>query len=311
MSWAASLLFLLGLTDGWAAAHEPDLFVSKRLTPRNTFTDGIEGPAVDAAGNVFAVNIQPGRSIGKLAVGATTPAIFAVLSARSKANGIRFGREGEMYVADYAGHNVLVFDRGSRIARVYFHSDLFNQPNDLAIAPDGTLYASDPNFKGGGSGRIWKITREADGSVRGMIMNSPRAMSTTNGLDVGADGKTLYVGEATTSELWTYEIDGDSLKGGKLLRKFIGGQLDGLRLDARGRVFVTRNGRGKVAIVAPDGTLVRQIKTLGSGPSNLTFGGPDGKTVFVTQTKGGYIETFQTDYPGREFCLQRISADCQ
>jgi sugar lactone lactonase YvrE len=95
------------------------------------------------------------------------------------------------------------------------------------------------------------------------------------------------------------------------LRKFVGGELDGLRLDASGRIFVTRNGRGKVAIVAQDGTLVRQITTLDSGPSNLTFGGPDGKTVFVTQTEGGYIEAFQADHPGREFCLQHPGPDCQ
>lgn len=303
-------LILLCLVSGVAHAQEPALFESKRITPRNAFTSGIEGPAVDAAGNLFAVNIKPGRTIGKLAAGTQTPVLFTTLPPGSKASGIRFGRRGEMYVADHSGHNVLVYEPGEQTAKVHFHSDSFNQPNDLAIAPDETLYASDPKFSAR-SGRIWRITRQPDGSVRGVIMTSPRPMGTTNGLDVSADGKTLYVGEATTSELWAYDIEGDSLKNERLVKRFIGGELDGLRLDADGRIFVTRNGRGKVAVIAPDGTLLRQVATRGSQPSNLTFGGPDGKTVFVTQVEGGFIEALQTDRPGREFCLLHTSPDCR
>ena len=44
-------------------------------------------------------------------------------------------------------------------------------------------------------------------------------------------------------------------------------------------------------------------------PTNLAFGGPDGKTVYVTQRQGGFIETFRVDRPGREFCLQREAGD--
>ena len=51
-----------------------------------------------------------------------------------------------MYIADFKKHNVWVIERGETTPRVYFHSDRFHQPNDLAIAADGTLYASDPRF---------------------------------------------------------------------------------------------------------------------------------------------------------------------
>lgn len=303
-------LVLLCSSCGLARGEEPALFVSERITPKNAFTRGIEGPAVDAAGNLFAVNLKPGGNIGKLTLGAATPELFAKMPVGSKVSGIRFGAKGEMYVADYKGHNILVFEAGNQTMKVHFHSESFNQPNDLAIAPDGTLYASDPKFSNGGSGRIWKITKALDTTVRGVIMSSHRAMGTTNGLDVSADGKTLYVGEATTSELWAYDIAGNELKNERLLRKFVGGELDGLRLDADGRIFVTRNGKGKIAVIAPDGTLVRQIATLGSNPSNLSFGGLNGKTVFVTQVDGGFIEAFRSDRPGREFCLQNTSPEC-
>ena len=52
------------------------------------------------------------------------------------------------------------------------------------------------------------------------------------------------------------------------------------------------------------------IVTTGKNPSNLTFGGPDGKTVFVTQADGGFIETFRVDRPGREPCLQSGAPFC-
>jgi hypothetical protein len=52
-----------------------------------------------------------------------------------------------MYIADYKKHNVLVIEAGQSTPQVYFHSDRFNQPNDLAVASDGTLFASDPRFR--------------------------------------------------------------------------------------------------------------------------------------------------------------------
>ena len=99
-----------------------------------------------------------------------------------------------MFVADYKNHNVFVFDRGQKAARVYFHSDAFNQPNDLTVASNGTLYASDPNWKRR-DGQVWRITRGADADGRGEVMLTDRRMGTTNGIDLSPDGKTLYVGE--------------------------------------------------------------------------------------------------------------------
>ena len=62
-------------------------------------------------------------------------------------------------------------------------------------------------------------------------------------------------------------------------------------------------------MLTPDGKTVREIPLRASEPTNLAFGGPDGRTVYVTQRKGGFIETFRVDRPGREFCLQRGEGD--
>lgn len=285
---------------------------------------GIEGPAVDAEGNLYFVH-RKGLKDGKilrLKPGATKSEVFAVLTGGSLGNGIRFDKDGRMYVADFKQHNVLVFEKGQKKSSVYFTTNgakkgapTFTQPNDLAIGNDGTIYASDPSF-GSGTGRIWRITRAASGKGSGEVMTSNRKdgkMGVTNGLDVSPDGKTLYVGESTTGHIWAYRIDGNKLTTGEPLAPLAilsGGELDGLRTDASGQIYVTHNGGKKITVLTPGGNTVREIATLNSGPSNLTFGGPDGKTVFVTQSVGGYVESFTVDTPGREPCMQFKGAFC-
>lgn len=73
------------------------------------------------------------------------------------------------------------------------NSDDFNQPNDMTVARDGTIYASDPHWKQH-DGQIWRIHRSADGAVAGERMTADRRMGTINGIDLSPDGKTLYVG---------------------------------------------------------------------------------------------------------------------
>ena len=72
----------------------------------------------------------------------------------STANGSRFGPDGLLYVADYTGHNILQVDPVTKALRVFAHEARMSQPNDLAMAADGTIYASDPDWQAG-TGRIW------------------------------------------------------------------------------------------------------------------------------------------------------------
>ena len=78
-----------------------------------------------------------------------------------------------------------------------------NQPNDLALAPDGkTLYASDPNWSDG-TGNLWRI--DDDGTVTRLASD----MGTTNGIEVSPDGKTLYVNESKQRNVWAFAITDD------------------------------------------------------------------------------------------------------
>jgi sugar lactone lactonase YvrE len=297
--------FLLAVAVCTHATAEPALFESRQLTPQGEYTFGIEGPAVDTAGILYVVNYQKQGTIGRLRPGATRSEHFAELPGGSVGNSIRFDREGRMYVADYKRHNVFVFDHGETIPRVYFHSDWLNQPNDLTVGSDGTIYASDPHWKRR-DGQVWRITRGPDGIGRGQVMTSDRKMGTTNGIDLSPDEKTLYVGESETREVWAYQLEGSKLTHARLVKKFSDFSLDGLRTDMSGRIFVTRILKGTIAVLTPDGRIHREVSLRAKEPTNLAFGGPDGRTVFVTQRQGGFVEVFRVDRPGREYCLQTI-----
>ena len=288
------LLAVLGPPVGPGPAKGGDdrekLFVATPLTAEKAFTPGIEGPACDARGNIYVVNFARQQTIGKI-----TPdgkgEVWVTLPGKSTGNGIVFDTKGMMYVADYAEHNVLRIDPATRKVTVFAHNPRMNQPNDLAIAPDGTLYASDPNW-GKSTGQVWRIGR---GKTTLVAQN----LGTTNGIEVGPDGKTLYVNESVQRNVWAFPIHKDgSLGKKKLLKKFEDHGFDGMRCDVEGNLYIARYGKGTVAVLSPQGKVVREIDVLGAAPSNLCFGGPDGRTVYVTEVKKQRLVKFRTDRPG-------------
>ena len=267
------------------------LYLATPLTATNSFTTGIEGPACDRAGNIFAVNFAQQQTIGR-----TTPAgqseVFVTLPNDSVGNGIRFDRAGRMYVADYVGHNVLRIDPGTRAVEVLAHEPKMNQPNDLAIAPNGTLYASDPNW-GAKTGQLWRI--DPDGTTTRLAAD----MGTTNGVEVSPDGKRLYVNESVQRNVWVFDIQPDGgVANKRLLRQFPDHGFDGMRCDADGNLYITRYGKGTVAVLSPEGEVLREINVLGARPSNLCFGGPDGRTVYVTEVEYRRLVQFRVETPG-------------
>ncbi|HJN12316.1 MAG TPA: SMP-30/gluconolactonase/LRE family protein [Pirellulaceae bacterium] len=267
------------------------LFVATPVTQPLEFTVGIEGPACDAAGNIFAVNFAKQQTIGRVSPDGNGE-VFARLPGTSTGNGIRFNRAGVMFIADYVNHNILAIDPGSRKTRVFAHHDEMNQPNDLAIGPDATLYASDPNW-GNGTGQLWRIGTD------GKVARLADEMGTTNGIEVSPDGKILYVNESKQRNVWAFDItDQGSLAKKRLIRRFPDHGFDGMRCDVDGNLYITRYGKGTVAVMSPSGKVLREIAVLGAKPSNLCFGGPDGRTVYVTEVEHTRLVKFRVDRPG-------------
>lgn len=268
-----------------------ELFVARPFTAPGSFTGGVEGPACDAQGNLYAVNFARQQTIGRV-----TPegraSLFVELPGKSTGNGIRFDQAGRMYVADYVEHNVLRVDMRTRAVTVFAHNDAMNQPNDVAIAPDGTLYASDPNWKEG-TGQLWRI--DTDGGMERLAKD----MGTTNGIEVSPDGRTLYVNESVQRNVWAFDITAErGLANKRLLKKFDDHGFDGMRCDVDGNLYITRYGKGTVVKFTPAGRILREIDVLGPNPTNVCFGGTDGRTAYVTEAKQKRIVRFRVDRPG-------------
>jgi len=269
------------------------LWQSTPLTPEKSYTTGIEGPASDSQGAVYAVNYMRQGTIGRTEPDGKSE-LFVTLPEGSIGNGIRFDRDGMMYVADYTQHNVLRIDPKTRKVSVFAHEPSMNQPNDLAIAPDGTLYASDPNWKAG-TGQLWQISRA------GKVKKLAADLGTTNGIEVSPDGKTLYVNESVQRNIWAFDISPEGISNKRLLIRFPDFGFDGMRCDVDGNLYVCRHGKGTVAVVSPQGKVTREIDVLGTKPSNLCFGGKDGRTVIVTEVDHQRLVQFRADRPGLEW----------
>ncbi|WP_372362390.1 SMP-30/gluconolactonase/LRE family protein [Xanthomonas sp. NCPPB 1325] len=277
-----------------AAADAP--FVARDLIGDGVFTHNAEGPATGPDGALYAVNLGKDGTIARITLqpdGSANAQVFVTLPAGSTGNGIRF-RDGAMYVADYTGHKLLQVNMQTRAVTTFAALPDADGPNDLALAPDGSFYASDPNWKDN-SGRLWGIGR--DGAVR--LLES--GMTTPNGLDVSPDGKRLYVNESMSRKVWVYDRrDDGSLRNKRLLIAFPDFGMDGMRCDADGNLYIARYDAGQIAVVSPTGRLLRTVALKGRKASNVAFGGSDGKQVFVTLQDRGAVETFRSDRPGRE-----------
>jgi len=262
------------------------------LTPPGSFTAGIEGPACDGEGNVYAVNYARSGTIGRV-----TPqgegSIFVELPTGSIGNGIRFNRAGDMFIADFTGHNILKVDMETREVSVHAHEPRMNQPNDIAIARNGVIYASDPNWDDH-TGNMWRI--DTDGTVKLLEVG----MGTTNGIEVGPDDDVLYVNETVQRKIWAYDLTAaGEVSNKRLLIEFPDHLLDGMRCDMAGNLYVTRFGKGVIAVISPEGELIREIGLQGTDCTNLTFGGADGRTCYVTVSDTGNIQSFRVGHPGR------------
>ncbi len=297
-----SFVMLIAIGIGFQApspvqAADEVLFTSSVFVKAGLFTKSIEGPGCDADGNLYAVSFNRQGTIGKVTPSGEA-SIFVELPTGSVANGIRFDSKGRMLIADYTMHNVLAVDMTTRAVTVYAHESSMSQPNDLAIGTNDIVYASDPNWTKS-TGRIWRIG--TDGAVT--LLDS--GLGTTNGIEVSPDDRTLYVNESSQNNVFAYDLSpSGEISNKRLLINLPATSLDGMRCDIAGNLYLTRkNKTGTIAIVSPQGTLLREVKLSGSSPSNIAFGGPDGRTCYVTMANDGSIETFRTDTPGRSWKL--------
>jgi sugar lactone lactonase YvrE len=283
-----SFLFLLAI----AACTSAHYFTATDLTPENSFSTNCEGPNVDKSGNLYVVNYQKDGTVGIITPDGKA-AVFVELPQGSIANAIRFDSKGGMLLADFSGHNVLKINPSTKKISIFCHDDRFNQPNDLAIMKNDVLFASDPKWADG-TGQVWSITPDGKASL------AASNMGTTNGIELSPDDRTLYVNESVQLNVWAFDVSPTGeLSNKRLFHKFDDHGMDGMKCDKQGNLYVTRYGKGVVAVLSPQGKLLREIPLKGKKTSNIAFGGKDGKTVYITLQDRKCVETFRNKIAGK------------
>ena len=278
--------------------HNPQKEFSQSLfraydhTAENLFTRNCEGPAVDKDGRLFVVNYQKDGTIGLVQPDGKVE-VFVTLPGKSVGNSIRFNAEGHMLVADFVEHNVLEVDPDTKAVSVYCHDDRFNQPNDLCISKKGIVYASDPNWQKQ-NGQIWKIGKDK----KAVLLKEN--LGTTNGICLSPDEKILYVNESIQRRVMAFTLDNNgNIISEKTFATFTDYGMDGMKCDGKGNLYITRYGKGTVAIFNDGGRQIQEVELKGKDVSNITFGGKDDRTCFVTLQDRKCIEKFRADIQGK------------
>ncbi len=243
-----------------------------------------EGPSSDREGNVYFTD-QPNDRIVRW--DAKSGELTDWLKPAGRSNGTFFDADGQL-VTCADGRNELWSigpDKKARVLVLEYDSKALNGPNDLWIRPDGGLYFTDPLYKR----PYWERdpSMQQDGQhVYYLPKGSNRPIRVADGLKqpngiIGTpDGKKLYVADIRAGKTWSYKIHQDGKLSDKTLFCEMGS--DGMTIDSEGNIYLT--GRG-VTVFNSLGEQIQSIPVPVGWAANVTFGGTDGRLLFITASK--------------------------
>jgi gluconolactonase len=284
------------------------------------FTTGLsvpEGPVLLPDGSFLCVEMGPGRGcVTHISPDGQTKRMVARIG---RPNGLAVDEDGNIWVAESINPVpcliCVTMDGDTEVFLTECDGEPFLFPNDLAFGPDGALYLTDSGimfeeFAPDGQirpdwmeidydGRVYRIDVEAK-----EIKKLDSGIRFTNGIAFDPDDN-LYVNETITGHVYRYQW-----KDGEVgPREYFGNVMapdapegikgpDGMKFGANGHLYVAVAIQGDVTVLGPDGALVERIKTDGNFPTNLCFGPPGSKKIYVTEDQNGTLEVFEVDTDG-------------
>jgi gluconolactonase len=254
----------------------------------------LEGPSFDRSGHLWCVDIVNGRILRVSPDGA----FVVVTQYDGWPNGLKFHRDGRVFVADYKNGLMLLDPVNGRIAPYLVRSDLerFKGLNDLVFAGNGDLYFTDQGMTGlhDPTGRVFRL--RADGRLECLLANVP----SPNGLVLDRDETTLFVAVTRANAIWRVPLlrNGTVGKVGTYVQLSGGGGPDGMALDEQGGLAIAHVGLGSVWIVDGRGEPTLRIDGVSAHTTNVAYGGADRRTLYITDSGAGAILRAQVDVPG-------------
>ena len=269
------------------AAADGIIAKGAKLREISTEFEFTEGPIADKAGNVYFTD-QPNDQI---MIYTTDGELKTFMKPAGRANGLYFDNDWNLLACADENSELWKIDIKTKQHEVLAHKYngvRLNSTNDLWVRPDGNLYFSDPFYK-----RSWwehdKPTQDGEHVYyldvkSGKLTRVTDDLAQPNGLIGTPDGKILYVSDIRSGKIYKYDIQKDGTLANKQLFCNMGS--DGMTIDCCGNVYLS-NGNG-IVVFDPAGKQIENIKTPASWTANVTFGGKDRKTLFITAQKGIY-----------------------
>ena len=241
----------------------------------------IEGPSFDRAGNLYFTDIPWGRVFRAAPDGS----VDLVAEYDGEPNGLRIHKDGRILITD-SKHGIMELhaDTGQVTEHcTRFRLESFKGCNDLAFAGDGTLAWTDQGQTGlhDPTGRVFRQT--PDGQVDLLLKGIP----SPNGLVWSLDNKTLYVAVTRANAIWRVPImlDGQPSKVGNFIQMSGGTGPDGISITADGGMVVAHVGLGAVWVFDKLGQPIYRVNSpLGIHVTNIAFGGPENKDLYITDS---------------------------
>ena len=205
-------------------------------------------------------------------------------------NGLKRMASGDFLITDYR-NGLMRLDAKTGTVTPYLerrNSERFRGVNDLTFDSAGNLYFTDQGQTGmhDPTGRVYRLS--PDGKLDILLNNAP----SPNGLVLSPDEKVLYVAMTRGNCVWRVPLqaDGSVSKVGQLFTSYGPSGPDGLAMRADGFLLVANPGLGYVWVLNHRAEPVEVIRTpVGASLTNLCFGGPDGKTLLMTESTSGTI----------------------
>ena len=215
-----------------------------------------------------------------------------------KTNGLTFYKDGSLFAAEFGFGAILRFDENGK-CEIYvdgYNGEKFNRPNDLAFDSEGDLYFTDPkNYDAQNpDGTVYLIRKETK-----EVIPVFQYLAFPNGIALDAEEEYLYVCESAKNRVLKYEINEDKTLGEfEVFAELPGGDPDGIAFDVEGNLYVAHFGGSAIQVFSPEGELIKKIKTPGTKPSNVEFGGEDMKTLFITEDETNSIYKMENEIAG-------------
>jgi gluconolactonase len=203
------------------------------------------------------------------------------------ANGHALDADGSVVEAEAGDktHHPLIAriaaDGSATVLADKFRGKHFNEPNDLIVKSDGTIWFTDPSFDSDPSALGFYGVYRLDPKSKAVTLLN-KTMGAPNGIAFSPDEKTLYVSDTASDAITAFPITANETLGRP--NEQFGEGCDGIGVDEQGNVWATTC-HLNVVITAPSGKRIGAISLPGS-TSNLAWGGTDGKTLFVTTQEG-------------------------